>query len=395
MNYSQKDMDEITKRQTKLPDSVKSCEEDIRTISRFVWSHPELGSEEHECSAKIVEILKRHQFSVKENYEGMKTAFLASRGEGRPIVALLAEYDALPIGHGCGHNLIGAWGAGVGMALAKSRFNGTIMVVGTPAEEGHGSYASSKVRLAPKLKEIGVDSVWGVHPQGQWKIGGGLLAATRYSFVFKGKDAHAAASPHLGLNALDAAVNFYTGYRMMRTLVKRDKDVIMSAIIKDGGTSVNTIPGRAEVWLDLRANDSDYVRELLPRIFNVAKSAAAMAGCEAEYKEMMPMLESFKRWPALEEILYSHATEYVQPVVSGTQAWLEFPVASSDMCNISQILPTAQLGMKIGREDIPGHSEEWRDAAGTPEAEEALLSSVAIAHDAILDYASRQSHSSL
>ena len=78
MNCSQKDIDEITKRQMKLPDSVKSCEEDIRTISRFVWSHPELGSEEHECSAKIVEILRKHQFNVEENYEGMKTAFLAS-----------------------------------------------------------------------------------------------------------------------------------------------------------------------------------------------------------------------------------------------------------------------------------------------------------------------------
>jgi amidohydrolase len=383
------DLEQIRARKKELPDSVRELGDEIREVSRTIYAHPELGSEENEASKMLVSKLRAHGFEVEDNFMQMDTAFLARIGSGTPKVAVFAEYDALPIGHGCGHNIMAAWAFGVGSALAKAKLpRGTLYVAGSPAEEGYGNYAQSKTVIGPRLKELGTEAVFSMHPMGEWAIGWRMLASTRLSFVFRGRDTHAALSPHEGLNALDAAVLLYTEAKMMRNMVRRDKDVIVSAIFRDGGTLPNVIPGKAELWLDVRANDSQYMLELEEKIKKIAEGAATMTGCSVEWSRLGKSMDSFKRHPHLEDLYYKHALDYLEKVGSPDESWSKLAVASSDICNVSQIIPTVHLSVKIGREGLPGHSEEWKACAGTRAAEEALLTSVAIAFDSINDYLS-------
>jgi metal-dependent amidase/aminoacylase/carboxypeptidase family protein len=282
-----------------------------------------------------------------------------------------------------------AWAYGIAAAFAKSKLpRGTLYVVGSPDEEGRGKYANSKVEMAPCLKELGVQAIFCVHPSGAWNVGGGLLAETGMSFVFIGRDAHNAASPEAALNALDAAVDFYIQVRMMRSLVQRDKDVIIGAVIVHGGDAPNIIPGKSEVWLNLRANDSQYLKQLAEKAKSIGEGAAKMTGCTVKWSNVGPSLESMKRWPELEELYYRHSLEYLPKVSTPDQSWAKLPVAAADTANVSQLIPTAKLFIKIGREGLPGHSEELKQCAGTAEAEEALLTSIAIAYDCISEYLS-------
>ena len=381
------DLKQTTTRKKVLPDTVRDLSEEVRGVSRWIYAHPELGSEEHEASKLLVSKLRSHGFDAAENYAGMETAFLAEIGDGDPKVAIFAEYDALPIGHACGHNLMAAWAFGVAASLAKAKLlRGTLYVAGSPAEEGYGKDAQSKDVIGPKLKDLGVGAVFSIHPMGEWAVGWRTLAWSRMSYVFRGRDAHAALSPQEGLNALDAAVHFYTQARMLRTLVRRDKDVVLSAVVRDGGAVPNVIPGRAEVWLDIRANDAKYVSELEERIMRIAQGAATMTGCSVEWSRLGKFVDSFMRHPELEQLYYRHASQYLDNVVPPDETWSRLAVASSDISNVSQIIPTAHLSVKIGREGLPGHSEEWKECAGSREAEEALLTSIAIANDSIRDY---------
>lgn len=383
------DLEQIKARKKDLPDAVRELSDEIRDVSRRIYAHPELGSEEHEASKLLVSKLRDQGFEVQDNFMEMDTAFLGKIGNGEPKVAVFAEYDALAIGHGCGHNIMAAWAFGVGSALARAKLpRGTLYVAGSPAEEGYGNYAQSKTVIGPRLKEMGTEAVFSMHPMGEWGVGWRMLASTRLSFVFLGRDTHAALSPHEGLNALDAAVLLYTEAKMMRNLVRRDKDVIISAIFRDGGTLPNVIPGKAELWLDLRANDSMYVSELEEKIKKIAEGAATMTGCSVEWSRLGKSMDSFKRHPHLEDLYYKHASQYLEDVGSPDESWSKLAVASSDICNVSQMIPTVHLSVKIGREGLPGHSEEWKVCAGTREAEEALLTSVAIAYDSINDYLS-------
>jgi len=381
----------ITARKKDLPDAVRELSDEIKGVSRTIYAHPELGSEEHEASKLLVSKLRAHGFEVEDNFMEMDTALLAKIGNGEPKVAVFAEYDALPIGHGCGHNLMAAWAFGVAASLAKGGLpRGTLYVAGSPAEEGYGKYAQSKITIGPRLKELGTEAVFSMHPMGAWGVGWRTLASTRISFVFHGRDSHAALSPQDGLNALDAVVHFYVQAKMLRTLVRRDKDVILSAIIRDGGALPNVIPGRSEVWMDIRANETSYVTELEQKVLQIAQGAAIMAGCTVEWSRLGKFLDSFKRHPELEGLYYKHALEYLDKVSSPDESWSNLAVASSDISNVSQMIPTVHLSVKIGREGLPGHSEEWKECAGAVEAEEALLTSIAIAHDSIIEYLSQR-----
>ena len=386
MTLTSAEVESIVSRKKEIPPDVSRNSKKIVGLSRFVHGHPELGSEENQAYEKFVTLLKADGIPVEEHFLGIDTSFLARIGNSKPYVAVLAEYDALPIGHACGHNLIGSWAYGVTVSLKDRIRKGTLFLVGTPAEEGRGKYASSKVQIAPKLKEMGVEAAFTVHPADKWEVGGNSLAIGRYSVVFHGKDSHAAASPQQGKNAVDAAVQFYLAYRMRHTLVRRDKDVVMSIVIKDGGSAPNIIPGKSEVWFDLRSNDSEYAKELLRDIEDMAKAAALMNRCEHEFQQINPFLESKKQSAELDKILYEASKRYLDVIESPDVSWSLPARASTDVGNVSHLIPTTHLGIKIGESGMPGHSEIFRERAGSKEAEEALLTAVAVAYEAVLDY---------
>lgn len=390
MELSVEEEKQIVSRIKNLPESVLRAKEDVLEMSHFIHSNPELGSEEFKCSAKLIEALKKWGFEVEENYLGMKTAFLAKVGNGEPKVAVFAEYDALPIGQACGHNILGSWAFGVGASLSdeiKKLKSGTLYVVGSPAEEGRGEYASSKVVIAPELKKVGVHAVFTSHPVDEWEVGNYSLGIKRYSFVFHGKDAHAAVSPEKGINALDAAVDFYVNFRMMFGLLSRKHQAVLSAIIKDGGSAPNVIPGRSELWVDMRSEDDEFLQAIFKRTLEMAKNIAAVHLCTFESKPLAPEMKPRKRNELLDSIYYQNAVKYVGNIVVSPKEFYERPPrASSDVGNVSQLIPTSHLGIKVGPVGMAGHSEHLRDSAITPQAQEALLTGIAIAHDSILQY---------
>ena len=387
MEINTDEVEKITNRLIPLPESVSNHSDEIINLSKFIHSNPELGSEEFQSVTYFLSLLERLNVKIERNYLGMETSFRPSFGRGNPKIAILAEYDALPIGHACGHNIIGAWAYGVFVSLIGEAKRGSIYLIGTPAEEGRGKYASSKVRIAPELQKEGFDAVFTVHPGGKWEAGGHLLGTIRYSFIFKGKDAHAAASPEKGKNALDAAVTFYTNFRMLHGMLGRHHQVVLSAIIKDGGTAPNIIPGRSEVWADVRSDDEDFLSEMEDRVIRIAKSSAEMNGCLLEYSQLIPRLSPRKPYPYLDNIYYNNGVKYLGRELKPPDiAYRSIPRASSDVGNISQLIPTVHLGIKVGPEGMPGHSEEMKYFASTKEANQALLTAVAIGHDSIIQY---------
>lgn len=385
MTTSEKEI--IIGRLANLPDNILKRRNDIIEISNFIHENPELGSEEYLSSKFIIDKLKSLNIEVQENYLGMKTAFRAKVGNGHPKVAVLAEYDALPIGHACGHNIIGAWAFGVFVALSSVITKGTLYIVGTPAEEGRGEYASSKVRIAPELKKEGIEAVFTIHPGGEWEVGGNNLGIVRYSLVFKGKNAHAAASPEMGINALDAAVTFYTNFRMLNGMLGRQHQAVLSAVIKDGGVAPNIIPGRSEVWYDIRSEDDDFLSKIEQLTLNLANSSAELNRCSLDKAQLTPRLCPRKPDLYLDSIYFKYARKYLGGnVKSPEEAYKDMPRASSDVGNVSQLIPTVHLGVKVGPKGMPGHSEEMKYFSLTDEAQEALLTAVAIGYDSINDY---------
>ena len=390
MELTKEEEKQIISRKLELPPSLEKAKADVLEVSKFIHSNPELGSEEFKSSAKLISFLRKWGFDVEENYLGMKTAFIAKVGKGDPKVVVFAEYDALPIGHACGHNIFAAWAVGVGASLVdevKKLKSGTLYIVGSPAEEGRGEYASSKVVIAPVLAKAGIKAVFTSHPVDEWEVGNYSLGIMRYSFVFLGKDAHAAVSPDKGINALDAAVDFYINFRMMFGLLNRKHQVVLSAIIKDGGSAPNVIPGRAELWVDMRSEDDEFLQEIFRRTMDIASNIAMAHSCKFEAKPLTPELKPRKRNELLDSIYYENAKRYVGDiVVSPKELYERPPRASSDVGNVSQLIPTSHLGIKVGPVGMAGHSAHLRDSAITPQAQEALLTGIAITHDSILQY---------
>src|SRR5574340_193127 len=180
---------------------VDAEREALAALSAQIHDHPELAFEEHRAAAWLAEYLEHAGFTIERGAYGIGTAFAARCGRGRPCVAILCEYDALPgIGHGCGHNIIAAAGAGAGAALAAvvGESGGSVVVLGTPAEEGGGG----KVLMARQGAFHNVAAALMVHPAGRDLAGMHVLALSQVEAEYRGRAAHASAAPHHGINAL-------------------------------------------------------------------------------------------------------------------------------------------------------------------------------------------------
>ena len=247
-------------------------------LSHRIHAHPEVRFEEVQAAAWLTEALEARGFAVERGVGGLPTAFrarLEGRGPG-PTVAVLCEYDALPgLGHACGHNVIATMGAGAGFALAPlmGDFDGTLLVLGTPAEEGGGG----KVTLLEAGVFDGVDAAIMIHPYKSSHPSMGTLASTKWDVAFHGVPAHAAMAPHKGRNALDAVRLAFAGIDALRQQVR--DDVRMHAIVTDGGAAANIIPETASMNAVARARDARYLfDDLVPRLENVFEGAALMTG---------------------------------------------------------------------------------------------------------------------
>jgi amidohydrolase len=273
--------------------TVDELADELVAISHEIHANPELGYEERFASARLAAALRDHGVDVEHPAYGIETSFAGRAGVGDgPVVAICCEYDALPgIGHGCGHNAIGALGIGAGIALAREadRCGGRVVILGTPAEELNGG---GKVRLLEQGAFAGVDVAMMAHPEAGDVEYVPYLATETVDIVFHGKAAHASSSPHKGRNALDALVAAYNALALLRQQTQPDEK--LHGIITDGGQAENIIPERAAGRWKVRARSQDRLDRLKARVEACFEGAAIQTGCTYEatwhpgYTDLVP-----------------------------------------------------------------------------------------------------------
>jgi amidohydrolase len=349
--------------------AVDRLGDELEALSRRIHDHPELGYQEKQAAGWLTEFLGAKGFKVETGVGGVETAFRATidTGEG-PTIAIMCEYDALPgIGHACGHNVIAASGAGAGAALAVARGvlpKGHVQVIGTPAEEGGGG----KCRLIKAGVFKDVDAAMMVHGFDQWVGHMDLLGIVRVGFEFTGKAAHASADPWEGVNALDAAIQAYNNVSMLRQQVRPDARI--HGIITNGGAAPNIIPEFASAMFYVRSKNLDYMWELQKKVIACAEGAAKSTGCTVKViAHNDTVYEPMKRNETLLGAYRANITSLgvveAPPLVDR--------LGSSDVGNVSQVIPTIQPLMKIAPDNTPIHSRAFEAAAVTPLARTGTL----------------------
>jgi amidohydrolase len=352
----------------KLSSAVQAMAGDLDTIGRYLYENPETAYREHNSCRWLCDFLVKRGFKVQVPAGGLETAFLAAPENAiptRPRIAFLAEYDALEkIGHGCGHNLIAAMSLGAAMALrqAAPEVSGSFVIVGTPAEEGGGG----KARLAAAGIFEGIDVAMMTHPGQANLTGEDTLGRIKAKVEFFGRTAHAAAAPEMGLNALDALVGAYTNVSLLRQQMTDDARI--HGIITHGGDAPNVIPDYTAGLFYVRAATLPVLERLFLRFKDCCHGAALAAGCRCEVNIEPPSLDPMKRNTALERLWLSNA-EHLGLAVTQKSG----PSGSTDLGNLSRIMPVIQTFVAICDKDVALHSTGFADATRTERGRKAML----------------------
>jgi aminobenzoyl-glutamate utilization protein B len=390
--------------------------ETLKQVNEHIWDYAEVGLEERRSSKELMDLLEHNGFTIEAGAAGMPTAFVASYGAGRPVIGILAEYDALPglsqdataereeregveAGHGCGHSLFGtassAAAIAVKQALASGGLKGTVVLYGTPAEEtGIGKTYMLREGL---FKNDDAILTWHASPV--------TTAGFSYSkanvsvkYHFSGLPAHASTSPHQGRSALDAVELMDNGVNYMREHIKEDARI--HYVITEGGGQPNVVPPEAEVWYYIRADKHADVERYFDWIGDIAQAAAMMTRTkltavrvDADMHEVLPnrtlaeVIDENLRavGPPLfteEEKAFARET---QRVLDGTfrlalsetiEPLPDEPgqgLASTDVGDLSWFVPTASLRVATYTFGAPGHSWQIVACSGTSIGEKGML----------------------
>jgi aminobenzoyl-glutamate utilization protein B len=385
-------------------------------INRNIWGYAETGLQETRSAQELIGVLKENGFTVESGVAGMPTAFVASYGSGKPIIGILAEYDALPglsqdvsperkeragasAGHGCGHSVFGT--ASTAAAIAAKRAiesgaaRGTIRLYGTPAEET--GIGKTYMLREGQFKDADVIL--------SWHAADVTTPAYDYSkanvsvkFRFTGLPAQASASPHQGRSALDAVELMNVGVNYMREHVK--EDTRNHYVITNGGGQPNVVPPDAEVWYYLRANKHADVEEYFVWLREIADGAARMTRTKLATVQVDADMHEVLPNRALAELIHKNLefvgpprfTEDEKAFARKTQASLgrtldralseviepmpakpEQGVASTDVGDISWFVPVGQLTAATHTYGAPGHSWQIVACTGTSIGEKGMM----------------------
>ncbi len=334
----------------------------LAEVAAAIHACPETGYKEERACALLAGHLERAGFAVERGAAGIATAIRAEHGGataagGGPTVGYLAEYDALPeIGHACGHNLIAAASLGAALALAAALAapgapKGRVVFYGTPAEEGGGG----KIRMLEAGAFRDLDIALMFHPYHRNELEYFALGSYPLRITFRGKASHAAAAPHEGINALEALLLTFNGINALRQHVRDGTRI--HGIVREGGVAPNIVPAQAVGEFYVRSDDPVYLEELVEKVQNCARGGALATGAEVEFaltgpvyapmKNNQALLASFKRFmPDL--------AEDVPPTPS-----------SSDLGNLSQVVPAIQPLLAISEARVPPHSPAFARAAAS------------------------------
>ncbi len=360
----------------KIKEIISKHSEKIKQIALNIHSNPELGYEEFKAYQWQVEYLENNGFEIKKEFKGLKTAYKASYGSGKPVVCITSEYDALPeIGHACGHNLMAGCSLSTGIALKElietEKIEGTIVIMGTPAEESKGG----KVVLLKKDALKNIDMALMAHPCYYTSPSVIMAAVTRFTIHFKGQTAHAADAPEEGINALDATRLLFNGIDAWRQHLPETTRI--HGVVTNGGERPNIIPDKSSSFFYLRSLDNAYLEKMIERFKDIAKGAALMTGAEVEIEADPTPYKCVEPNYTMNQTFFTEATD-----LGLNPQWKEPCRASTDFGDITCEIPGIQPFFDITKGEVaPLHTREFAEFAKSEYAlEQMLLTSQALAN---------------
>lgn len=362
---------------TAARERIDARQDELIGLSHRIHSRPELGFEEEKASAWLSEMLADAGFAVEVGVCDLPTAFIARAGSGPLHIGICAEYDCLPeIGHACGHNLIAAMAVGAGMAAARvaDEVGLTVTILGTPAEEVGN--AGGKILMLERGGFDGLHAAMMVHPAPVDTCTPRMIAAAAFDVRYTGKEAHAAATPELGINAADALTVAQVAIGLLRQHI-RGTDRI-HGITTRGGAAPNIIPAHTAARYIIRANTLDDLADLRPRVLRCFEAGAVGTGAQLEIAGGDKPYAHVVHNAAMAAVYRANAERLGRTFVEAHGA------ASTDMGNVSLALPTIHPAIGINSLPAVNHQPEFTAHCVTPDADRALLDgAIAMAWTAI------------
>ncbi len=370
----------------KIKNHIDKIKDELKKLNEYVYQNPEIGLQEYKSSKAHKDILNKYGFSIEEHFLGFETAFKAvyKGKKPGPTIAYLVEYDALPgIGHGCGHNLLGATTTGASIVLRNliDEIGGNVYVLGSPAEENFGV----KVDMANRGVFNDIDIAMISHPASKHQLSGTTAELVPLRFTFKGKSAHAASSPEKGINALDACIMLFNSINALREHILDSSRI--HGVITEGGKAANIVPDLAIADFYLRSPVLGYMEELKEKVTNCAKAAALATGAELEISVYEKIYKGMVTNKTLSAIYEKHLKNIgVENILEGKAS-----KGSSDMGDVSHVCPSIHPHFAIveNNENVVGHTVEFAQSTLTDIAykgmEHSIYALVATAVEAIKD----------
>ena len=394
----------VSKIKKEIQASVEAQKEEMIATSDAIWEAAETSLEEFKSSKQLKDYARANGFTVTENVADIPTAFMASYGSGRPIIGILGEFDANAgisqkrqptrearveggAGHGCGHNLFGTASLGAAVAIKeqieKGQLKGTVIFYGTPAEET--IFAKVWMARAGVFDQLDVCMDW--HPGASIEAGTqSSKALVDFRVKFYGSSSHASSDPWNGKSAVDAMELYTTGLNYYREHILPTSRIHYQ--IEKAGDVVNVVPDFAQIWTRLRENNREQVDVLYERALKIAEGAALMTGTTHEVKLISGIYEiqvnrtgaeaMQKNLEALGEITYTdEEVAYANTILKETgkpQKGIDGSVhplretlpaqgGSTDVGDVSQIVPTIRMSATVASKGGPWHS--WAVVACT------------------------------
>ena len=338
-------------------------------ISHSIHEHPELGYEEHHAHDLLAGVLEDEGFDVERGAAGMDTAFVASAGRGPgPTIGIFCEYDALPeIGHACGHNVIGSAGLGAGLAAATvaEELGGRVVVLGSPAEEGGGG----KVFMAERGLLDDIDAAMMIHPADGDLKAMNVIAIQQVHVQYHGQAAHAAAFPHKGRNALDAAVLGYMNVAALRQHIRPSERI--HGVFTDAGDKPNIVPQYAAAEWYVRSPTLRLLQGLKERVLNCLEAGATASGCTMDHEWQDPAYADMIDNPVLVDLFAANAERTGRHLADPSVA--ANVVGSTDMGNVSYVVPSIHPMLAVAPAGVSIHTPEFTAFARGEEGDRAVL----------------------
>ncbi len=358
--------------QQSIVDEIDNKRDQYIKISHEIHDRPEIGNQEFFAAKLLTGTLAEAGFSIEKAVAGHETSFIARKKSTKlegPVIGFLAEYDALPgLGHACGHNIIGTLSTAAAISLSEllEEVGGEVVVLGTPAEEG-GQNGSAKVSFVKHNLLEGIDACLIIHPGNKTGVTVNSLAVDPLDFEYIGRPAHASAAPEMGINALDSVIQLFNGINALRQHVTTD--VRIHGIITHGGDAPNIVPEYAMARFFIRAATRKTCSEVTEKVKAIAQGAALATGAKLNVIAFQNEVDNLLINKVFDQVFVESANLLGLEV----DTELEKGLGSTDVGNISQVVPTIHPHIKIGPSTLVGHTAEFRTAAVSEEGDEALI----------------------